>query len=103
MNDGRDGLSLDELHGVVMDAPLTADAMDRHDMLVVQVASGLGLVYKALELTGVQGRRERQDLQGHTPVEGELFGFIDDTHAAPSDLAEQAEVAKRRCQVGVRV
>ena len=36
--------ALDELHGVVVDAPLAADGVDRHDVRVVQAGRRQGLV-----------------------------------------------------------
>ena len=59
--------SLDELHGVVVDAALLADRVHRHDVLVPQVRRREGLVLEALQLAGVEGRRERQHLQRHAP------------------------------------
>ena len=89
-------LTVDELHGVEVDRPFTADRVNRDDILVVQVGRRLGLVLEALQLLGVQGGRERQHLEGDAAVERDLLRFIDDAHAAAADFAHQAEVAERR-------
>jgi hypothetical protein len=46
------------------------------------VTGRLGLVLEALQLPGVEGGGERQDLEGHPPAQGDLFGLVDDAHAA---------------------
>ena len=48
-DDGGQGLALDELHGVVVDAALAADGVDRHDVGVVQAGRGPRLVVEALQ------------------------------------------------------
>ena len=88
------GSPVDELHGVVVHAPLAADGVDRHDVRVVQAGGGLGLDLEPLQLPRVHRRGERQDLQRHAAAERELLGLVDDPHAAPADLAEDPEVAQ---------
>jgi hypothetical protein len=90
------GQAVDELHGVVVNAALAADRVDRHDVLVVQARRRPCLVMKALQMPRVHRRRERQHLQGHPPAQRELFRFIDNAHAAAADFVEDAEVAQRR-------
>ena len=77
-----------------MDAALAADEVDRHDVRVMQLGGRLRLVLEALQLPGVERGGERQHLQGHAPAERELLGLVDDAHAAPADLADDAEVAE---------
>jgi hypothetical protein len=93
VDDGGEGAAVDELHGVVVDAAIAADAVDRHDVAVLQVRR-LGLVLEALQLPGVQGRGERQHLQGHAPLQRELHRLVNHPHAAPADLAENAVIAQ---------
>ena len=52
-------LAFDVLHGVEMDRPLAAHGKDRHDVRVVQLCRGLGLVLEPLELLRVQDGGER--------------------------------------------
>ena len=90
--------AVDELHRVIMHAALIADGMDRHDIRMMQMRRGLRLVFEALQLLGIERRGQRQDLQGDTPAQGQLLGLVDDTHAAPAHLAQDAEVSQRQCQ-----
>ena len=96
-------LALDELHGVVVDAALAADGVDRHDVRVVQLRRRLGLVLEALQLPGVQRRRERQHLEGDAPAQRQLHRLVDDAHAAAADLADDAEIAERLRRAGASV
>jgi hypothetical protein len=63
---------------------------------VLQAGGGLGLVLEALQLPGVERRGERQHLQGDAAAQRQLLRLVDDAHAAPAHLADQAEVAQRR-------
>ncbi len=89
------------LHRVVVDAPLATDREDRHDIGMMQLGCGLGLGLEPTQLVGIQRRGERQYLQRHLAVERDLLGLVDDPHAAPADLAEDAEVAQHwhRCTI----
>ena len=85
---------MDELHDVVVQPVLLADAEDRHDVGVVQPCSGPRLTLEAGQLAGVEQGVVGQDLQGHVPAERLLLGLVDDAHAAPAYFAEDAEVAQ---------
>ena len=87
-------LAVDELHGVEVDAALAADGIDGHDVGVMEPGGGLGLLAEALQMLGVEGGRKRQHLQGHPPGQRQLDGLVDDAHAAPANLADDAEVAQ---------
>ena len=63
------GLPLDELHGVVVDAALAADGIDRDDVGVVELGGGQGLGLEPPELGRVHGRREREHLERHPAVQ----------------------------------
>ena len=88
------GLALDELHGVVVDAALAADRIDRDDVRVVELGGGQGLGLEPAELGRVHRRGERQDLQGHAAIERTLDRLVHHAHAAPADLGRIAEVAQ---------
>jgi hypothetical protein len=96
---------LDELHGVVVDAPLAADRVHRHDVRVVELRGGLGLDAEPSDLAGVDRGGQRQDLQGDAAAQRALDGLVHDPHAAAADLADDAEVANPggfRVEVGGR-
>jgi len=88
------GLSLDELHGVEVDAAFAADEINRHDVLMLEMSGRVGLVLKALKLLGVQGSGKGQNFQGHASAERDLLGLVNHAHAAATDFAENAEVAE---------
>ncbi len=92
-------LALDELHGVVVDAVALADAEDRHDVGVVQPPGRLGLAAEAGQVRRVQQRRGRQHLEGDVPAERFLLRLVNDAHAAPAHLTQDAIVAQA-LQVG---
>ena len=84
----------DELHHVVMDAVLLADAEDGHDVGVVQPGGRLRLAKKPLQARGRGHPGRRQDLQRHVPAERLLLRLVDDAHAAAADLPQDAEIAQ---------
>ena len=88
------GLALDELHGVVVDAALAADGINRDDVGVVELGGGQGLGLEPPELGRVHRRRERQHLERHPAVQGTLHRLVDHPHAAAAHLGDQAEVAQ---------
>ena len=95
LRDGRrEGLAVDELHGVVVNASLATDGVDGDDVGVVELAGSAGLVLEALDELGIEEGGEGQDLEGDAPAERDLLGLVDHTHAAPAHLAEDAEVAE---------
>ena len=97
-------LAIDELHGVEMDAAFAADGEDGHDVAVVQAGRRPRLVLEALQPPRVHRRGERQHLQRHAPAQRQLLRLVDHAHAAPADLADDAEVAEqiRRRTIGHR-
>ena len=95
MPDGQiERLALDELHRVVMHAPIAAAGKDGHDVRVVQLRRRLGLVIEAGHLLAVQDRGKGQHFQRHAAVQRYLPGFVDDAHAAAADLAQDRVIAQ---------
>ena len=84
------GLSLDELHGEVVDALMLADPEDRYDVRVMQPGRRLGFTPEPLQVIGIRQALERQHLQGHVPAQRFLDCLVDDAHAAAGDLAKDA-------------
>src|SRR5438105_584700 len=70
------------------------DQEDRHNVGVVQLGGGMGLVAKTLQLTCVEGGREGQQFQRYLPAQGQLFGLVNDAHAAPTQFVQDAEIAE---------
>ncbi len=83
-------MALDELHGIVVDVVLNADAEDRHDVSVVQPGHGAGLALEALQLRPADQAVVRQHLECDMPAERLLHRLVDDAHAAAADLAQDA-------------
>ncbi len=81
-------LSDDVLHDVVVPPGVLADAVDRHDVGVVQPPGGAGLAAEP----GQVGRLAEQ-LHSDVPVQRLLERLVDDPHAPPADLAHDAELA----------
>ena len=76
------------VHDVVVPSGVLADAVDRHDVGVVQPPGGAGLAAEP----GQVGRLAEQ-LQGDVAIERLLVRLVDDPHAPPADLAHDPEVA----------
>ena len=94
LDDLREGLPLDELHRVVVDAALAADRVDVDDAGMLQRRGGLGLILEPLEMPRVENRRKGQHLQSHPAAERNLLGLIHHAHAAAPNLAQDAELAQ---------
>src|SRR5262245_8398675 len=77
-----------------MHAALATDGKYRHNVRVVQLRRRVGLVLEALQLSWVHRRREGQYLQRHAPAEGKLLRFVDHSHPAPANFADDPEVTQ---------
>jgi len=89
----RQTLALDELHAEILLALVLADFVDGHDVRMVELAGGLGLVMKADDL-GLAGQFARADeLERDQPVQAALPCAIDHAHAAPRDFFQQFVIA----------
>ena len=93
-DDGGERPALDELHGVVMHALLTAHRVDRHDVRVVEQRRGVRLELEPLPLPRIECGRVRQDLERDPTAQRDLLGLVHDPHAAASKLAKQPKVAQ---------
>ena len=80
---------------------MLADTEDGNDVCVVQIGRGLSLSSKSLQLCRAHKSRCRQDLDRHVAFQRRLLGFVDDSHTAPANLAENAKIAQplRRLRV----
>ncbi len=80
--------SLDQLHAEEMPSLVLADLVDRHDVRVVELGDGLGLILKSQQL-GFRGENARLDqLEGDRPIERDLAGFQDNAHSPSPQLAQ---------------
>ena len=62
---------------------------------MVQAGQGAGFAVEPLGKARVAGRRRRQDLQRHQPVQARLARLIDGAHAALADELEDFELGKQ--------
>jgi hypothetical protein len=92
-DDDRQRLSLDKLHGKVMDRPFAADGIYGRDVAMVKLSSGLDLVLEAPAGLLIQISGMGQNLERDAPAQRELHRFVDNAHAASADLAKDTEVA----------
>jgi hypothetical protein len=85
---------VDELHDVIGQAVLLADAEHRHNVGVVKLGRRFGLPLEAPLGPGVGQQALGQHLERDVPVEGNLLGLVDDAHTALADFAEDAKIAE---------
>ena len=94
-DDAGHALAADKLHGVVVNAAVLADRIDRNDIGVIESGRRADLILKSHEPGFVQHRGERQDLQRDPAPHGRLLGLEDDAHSAAADLAHDLKLAER--------
>ncbi len=102
VEDDIQAMPLDVLHCVVVNSPILAHPVDRHDVPVVQPRRRPRLQPEPLDLHRVDPAVQRQDLQRHAAAERLLDGLVDHPHAALADLADDPVIAqllraRRRC------
>ena len=61
---------------------------------MVKAGGGTRLALEPLAGLLVPAARPGHHLEGHAAAEGRLLRLVDDAHAAPADLAEQAVLAQ---------
>ena len=86
------GQAIQILHGDEGLAILFADVVNGADVGMVERGSRLGLAAKALERLAVLGHIFGEKLQGDEAIEASVFGFVNDTHAATTQLFDDAVV-----------
>ena len=84
----------DQRHDVKMSALFMAHQKHGHDMRMMQGGGRHGFVAKALQAALVEGGGKRQHLHGDPSLQCELFGFVNDPHAAAADLLLQPVVTQ---------
>ena len=89
VEDGVEPLPSDELHDVVVQAVVLADAEDGHDVRVMQPCRRAGLTPESFEPGRVAEMVEWQRLQCHVPSQRFLDCLVNDAHPAGPDAAQQ--------------
>ena len=82
--------AVDELHHVVGQTVLLADAEHGDDVGVVELGGRLRFALEAPLGPDIEQHAPGQHLQGHVPSQRNLLGLVDDAHAAFADLAQDA-------------
>src|SRR5208282_5796336 len=85
-------MPLEKLHCDKCFIVLLANVVNRADVGVIQGRSGLGFALKASKSLGIAGEIFGKKLKGDEAVEASVFGFVDDAHAAATELLDDAIV-----------
>ncbi len=75
-----------ELHGEKRRVVDTADFKDLNNVRMLNLRQGLGFSVKAGQLLCVCQRSRANGLQRHKSIEGDVTGFVNDTHPTSSDF-----------------
>ena len=79
---------------------MLADLVDRHDAGVIKIGGGFGLGVEALDIRLVGELPGEDHLECDGPVQADLPGLEDDSHATPGDLADDLVVAEIADAIG---
>jgi hypothetical protein len=71
-------------------AALLANVMDRADVGMVERGGGAGLTFESFERLWVVCNIFWQELQGDETPESRVFGLVDHTHPATTELFDDA-------------
>src|SRR5947209_13563094 len=80
------GGAFEKLHGDEGLALVLSDLVNCTNVGMVQAGCGAGLAAEALERSGVMSDIGRKELEGYETAEFGVLGFVDDTHAAATQL-----------------
>src|SRR2546422_3203814 len=86
--------ALQILHGDENDAALLAYLVDRRDVRVADGGCGARLTQEAQAVLLVSDEIGRQYLNGHLSAQPHVFGTVDHTHPALTNLGENAKVGE---------
>ena len=95
-------LSLERFHDDERTAGVLVNLVDRADVTVIQGRRGARFAAKALERDRIRGGAGRQELDRDLPPQAQVFGAIDDAHAARAELGGHAIVRDRLANHGGR-
>src|SRR5439155_368418 len=85
-------LALEALHDDVVLALVLTDVVDGADARVVERGGGAGLPLEALHRVRILRHLERKELERDTAAQAQVLGLVNDAHAAPAQLLEDAVV-----------
>src|SRR6266853_2834029 len=85
-----EGLAFEQLHGDKGAAIVFFDGVNGANAGMIERGRGAGFAKEAFESLFVAMRGLRKKFQGDTAAELGVFSFVDDTHAAFAELAEDA-------------
>ena len=96
----RERLAFEELHDQEVGAILLADVEERADVRVTEARDDARLTRQALPRRRILRAAWRQDLDGDSPIEPGIEGFVDLAHAAGADQrGSRRDRAGRRAAV----
>ena len=87
-----EGKAIEELHGDERLAALVVNFVNGADVRMVQCGCGLGLALEAGEGLRIFGYFVGQEFQGYKAAQLEVFGLIDNAHAATTKLFDHSIV-----------
>ena len=87
-----EGHAFEVFHGDEASTLALADLVNGADVGVVERGGGAGFTTEALQGRGVLGDVVGKEFQGYEPAEREVFGLVDDSHAATAELLDDAVV-----------
>ncbi len=91
--------TVDQLHGIVVNAAIFAGGVDRHDIGVVQFAGGFRFTTKTQNSLAAESQPTGKDLQGDFALQGLLPSFVNHPHSAAAEFAQDLEVANLLWQI----
>ncbi len=102
---GVEPRSFEVLHDEEVETAILADEVDLRDVGVAQARLGACLAREALGDLGLVSDVEREDLDGHGPVERNVGAVVHGPHAAAAEQAHQREVLQARAgqPIGKRI
>ena len=89
-------IALEQLHGDELGALVLVDLVDRTDARMVQRRRGSSLAHEALDHLSVVGAIRREELERHVARELEVFGLVDDAHAAGAERSNNSIMRNSR-------
>ena len=85
--------AVEKFHGDEADAAFAfADFVDGADVVVIERGGGAGFAAEAFERGGIFGDVVGKKFQRDEAAEREVFGFVDDSHAAAAEFFDDAVV-----------